>query len=49
MTDIRIRPGHAKGTVKAPPSKSQLHRSLIAAGNWDALAAKAAELCRALA
>ena len=31
MTDIRIRPGHAKGTVKAPPSKSQLHRSLIAA------------------
>ena len=31
MTDIRIWPGHAKGTVKAPPSKSQLHRSLIAA------------------
>ena len=31
MTEIRILPGHARGTVAAPPSKSLLHRALIAA------------------
>ena len=37
------------GCVCAGVGGKLVDRSLIAAGNWDALAAKAAELCRALA